>query len=316
MRRILWLLPAFVLATSGGAEQTRHYYTRSTLPEDGTMTIDTAAHSCIVESRVSLLENVPRRGMSRDWWGMRWNEDSTEWLLKLQCGNTDYGDILDERFVRVTLSKDNMPLLDCTLKKNLDGYGGYNILSAEWNGDTLLRVSAGNGEPIPLGTVRWDTPIPREIWIVGEGRRDLDMAVVETDVKSGDDLETGWTADGIVRYLSSSTDPVEGYWRYLDRDMDEECLRLGGDYRLAAVREGEGYLLLYVDGARVNDVAWHPGMMKGRLVPTPFVNNYDLVWYDSLRDGMGPECHASVNGSVMTLEFPLYNKGRIRLYKE
>lgn len=316
MKRLLWLLSAFVVATSGGAMQTRHYYTRSTLPEDGALTIDTAAHSCIIEARVALLENVPRRGMSRDWWGMKWNEDSTEWLLTLQCGNTDYGDILDERFVRVTLAKDNMPLLDCTLKKNIDGYGGFNLLGVEWDGDSLLHVSAGKGEPMPLGMVKWDAPIPRTVWIVGDGQRDLDMAVVETEVTSGNDLATGWTADGIARYLASSTDALEGYWRYLDRDMDEQCLRLGGDYRLAVVRDGDGYLLLYVDGARVNDVAWYPGMIKGRLVPTPFVNSYDLVWYDSLRKSMGRECHASVSGSVMTLEFPLYNKGRIRLYRE
>lgn len=316
MKRLLSFLLPFVVAVSGGAIQTRHYYTRSTLPEDGVLTIDTAAHSCVVEARVALLENVPRRGMSRDWWGMKWNEDSAEWLLKLQCGNTDYGDILDERFVRVVLTKDNMPLLDCTLKKNIEGYGGYNLLSAEWYGDSLLRVSAGNGEPMPLGTVKRDGLMPRNIWIVGDGRRDLDMAVVESDVRSVDDLATGWTADGIARYLASSTDALEGYWRYLDRDMDEQCLRLGGDYRLAVVRDGDGYLLLYVDGARVNDVAWHPGMIKGRLVPTPFVNSYDLVWYDSLRESMGRECHASVGGSVMTLEFPLYNKGRIRLYRE
>ena len=81
--------------------------------------------------------------------------------------------------------------------------------------------------------------------------------------------------------LANPTDAMEGLWEVYDRQLEETMLRSGGDYRVAMLRDGKDYELIYVGGAEKNPWLWQPGMVKARLAATPFENVYDVVWYDA-----------------------------------
>lgn len=82
----------------------------------------------------------------------------------------------------------------------------------------------------------------------------------------------------IGEYLSRSVDPMEGIWAVYDRMLEDNYLRMGGDYRLAIIRAVSGYDLIYVDGAIRNPDKWSVGMRKGRLLTGPFSDVYDVEW--------------------------------------
>ena len=115
--------------------------------------------------------------------------------------------------------------------------------------------------------------------------------------------------------MSSSRDPMEGIWVIFDRNLDESLLKPGGDYVLAIVREGERYLMIYLEGAAVNSQKWSPGMIKGILNPTYFNGIYDTEWIDaecqSLNNGVKSQYG---EGETLTIQFP-YHSSSLRLRK-
>ncbi len=124
-----------------------------------------------------------------------------------------------------------------------------------------------------------------------------------------------WTRDALDAYFAGSDDPVEGYWKYLDRDMQDDWLRLGGRYVLAVVRNGDGYDLIYIDGAQVKKSMWQTGMFKGHMTKTIFGGNYDLTWIDATMEPIDEDAYATIeNGVIMTMEFPIY-KSQVRFVK-
>ena len=91
-------------------------------------------------------------------------------------------------------------------------------------------------------------------YLVGPGSRvAIERAVLTIENENQVAVTTLWTLDALDEYLSNSSDPMEGYWKYLDRDMEEKWLRIGGRYTLAVVRADDGYDILYIDGAQVLD---------------------------------------------------------------
>lgn len=110
---------------------------------------------------------------------------------------------------------------------------------------------------------------------------------------------------------------IEGYWRYLDRDTDPRRLNTGGSYRLATVKSSDGAVeIIYLGGAVRNDSKWRPLMLKGRLIPTAFINHYDLIWYDAFGAKIDLETSADlIDGAILKLNFPLHG-GSIRFQKD
>lgn len=116
---------------------------------------------------------------------------------------------------------------------------------------------------------------------------------------------SGWSLDGLSRRFNAAVDSREGFYDYLDSDVDTEMCRLGGRYRLAVVGDGSGgYDIIYLGGAEENGQAWRPGMIKGKLSPTIFLNHYDLKWYDAEMSDDMEELWGELNGTVMELHFP------------
>lgn len=104
---------------------------------------------------------------------------------------------------------------------------------------------------------------------------------------------------------ADSSDPLTGRWRYLDRDADRERVPEGIDYNIAVVAEPDStYTIIY---AGEPGDGWKNGDIKGRLVPTPFENHFDLEWYDQSGRRYCRDTSADliVDGQVLRLNFPI-----------
>jgi hypothetical protein len=153
-------------------------------------------------------------------------------------------------------------------------------------------------------------------YLVGPGSRTaLERAVLTIENENQTSITTLWTREALDQYFATSSDPVEGYWAYLDRDMQDEWLRLGGRYTLAVVRADKGYDLIYVSGAQVKKSMWQPGMLKGHITKTIFSGNYDATWIDATMEPIDRDVQATIdNGVILTLNFPVY-KSQVRFAK-
>lgn len=260
-------------------------------------------------------------------WGLIFNSDESGnyCAVVMSCDNsTPYDDITDRRTMLVTLVQriegEVQELARVTLDRGVAMEDGFNNLSVDVDGSSV-NVAIGKDE---LQQVI-EATVPRAAgpvqvgYLVGPGSRvALERAVLTT----GDAMAaTGgiassapcWTREQLDSLFATSTDPNEGYWRYLDRDMQDEWLLMGGRYTLALVATAGGYDILYIDGGRVNRSMWQVGMVKGHMTKTSFTGNFDLDWIDATMEPLGDEdAWATIeNGVILTLNYPLY-KSQVR----
>lgn len=121
--------------------------------------------------------------------------------------------------------------------------------------------------------------------------------------------------DFLDKRFKISEDPLEGYWVVFDRELEESLLKMGGDYKMALVKEDEKYLLIYLEGARVNSSLWKAGKVKGILHPSHFKGIYEATWIDSQGLPLSHEIKAQEGeGGTLTFSFP-YQSSTIRLRK-
>ena len=126
-------------------------------------------------------------------------------------------------------------------------------------------------------------------------------------------LTTNWSDESISKHISESIDPLEGYWASLDRSLDEDLLRMGGNYSLAMIKNDNGYYLIYVGGATINPESWKTGMIKATLTPTKFNGTYNVIWYDSAMRPLHKDITAHIESNhLMLIAFP-YQSSHIRL---
>lgn len=258
-------------------------------------------------------------------WGLVWNyKDSLNYqMLKLSGHNTMLHDILDERSLMVDIINvcaGNVEVLKTKyLKNGVDLYDGYNNLWVK-NKNEYTYLYIGNNQPILIDTIRLAYGAKMKIgYFVGPGSSvKLEKFTTKSNEKNQSKLITMWQKQDINNYFASdSIENIEGLWTYLDRNIDETNLKLGGKYQLAIIKDNNGsYNILYYDGAVVNRGKWNCGMIKGRLFPTRFKDNYDLVWYDSSFYVMKDDTYATIEDeNIITLYFPS-EKGQIRFVKQ
>ena len=179
------------------------------------------------------------------------------------------------------------------------------------SGSSTLKLAGGSHScvrlmEIPFEGVNLSAP-EASVWAKGE----LALSSFSTEISMAPEsvLATSWTRESLADYLSRSTDPVEGYWEYLDRKNDPQYARLGGRYVMAVVKsavDSERYDLVYLSGAETLASRWSPFMLKGHLIPTVFQSHYDLHWYDSTFEPITTDVHASItDNAILTLSFPL-----------
>ncbi len=260
-------------------------------------------------------------------WGLVFNydEQGNYYAVVLECDNsTPYDDITDKRTMKVMLvdhtNGQTSIVAQTTLDKGVSLEDGMNTLSIDVD-EHRVKVAIGRVDHLWVVLETSSLRHPAEAvavgYLVGPGARVAIECAALTIYNDNQvaDLQTEWTREALDEYFAQSADPVEGYWQYLDRDMDDEWLRLGGRYTLAIVQSDYGYDIIYIDGAQVKKSLWQPGMLKGRITKTIFTGNYNLYWIDATMEPIDDEAYATVeNGVILTLNFPTY-KSQVRLSK-
>ncbi len=122
------------------------------------------------------------------------------------------------------------------------------------------------------------------------------------------------TLAAMRKQAESSSDEMEGEWVIFDRNLDEGTLRMGGDYRLLCLRNGKGYDLYYLSGARTCKADWHEGRLKARLKATPLSNIWDVEWHDAEGTMISRDVRAQYDSQsgLLTVSFP-YSASTLRL---
>lgn len=265
-----------------------------------------------------------RRKTISQQWGVVWNyvDSLNYYSLLLSCENSVQHDILDHRSISVkvveVMEGVSRIIDEALLDKDVNLSAGFNLVKIS-SDCSITTVTIGEQQPKPYFKFEdIDYTRPWQYgYLVGVGACvDVERIVARVNHVTTHDLATTWTESAITDHLEASSDPLEGYWVYLDRNLDDSRARLGGRYTLAIVRQGDGYDILYIEGAKVSGDQWQAGMLKGRLQATPFVGNYNLIWYDALKAPMSEDDYATFDASsaILSLHFPIH-KSLVRLYK-
>ena len=250
-------------------------------------------------------------------WGIVFNyiDNDNYCAVVLQCATSSYLDVTEHRDMHCSLIKvcGGMETIvaTTTINDNVDFYEGDNLLSVEHSdGNTVVKIGRKTlREVFSTRNIEYADRFMSGIYAGAASSLSVERFVTKSENNPAAALTTEWTIESLNKRFASSADPMEGYWQYLDREMEEKKVKLGGRYEIAVVKNSsEGYDILYVSGAVVNSRNWHACMLKGKLIKTGFIDEYDMVWYDSDMRYMPHDLSVSIeNGSILTLRFPTLN---------
>lgn len=264
-----------------------------------------------VEVRASVRGNGDRFGASHQRWGLKWGDkEGRIYRVAVSWGNTNFGDFTDRRYLRTDLIENDSVVDSHYYYKDVDLYDGVNTLALEFESGRL-NVSVGARRLAEAFSSPMSLTIPdsMEVWT------DAPLAINVIDVRSWPDYAVlyppVWAYDELYEHIAASTDTMEAFWSYFDRITDGPGTQLGGRYLLATVRNDDGgYDIVMVDGWRVNPGIWQCGTLKGRLIPSIFIDTYTLSWRNAEGRWIHGENDLSAtvsNASLLTLRFPHVN---------
>lgn len=273
-----------------------------------------------VEARVALSGLKERAGYSREHWALCLRDSGGDSIvMRLRWGNTDFGSLADERYVRLDVERGDSSLLSVRLDGFATSPEAYNTLAASLSEEgTHLRLSGGGATDSHIATLELSRPLkPDSVGLSVCGKAEIAVFGIEVEAEMPFGQSEEWTIDLLKQRFASTSDPLEGFWTHLDRENNPAYARPGGTYTLAVVRTPAGtYDILYISGARILADKWKPCMLKGSLVPTIFVGQYTLMWIDSEFEPITEDLSADItDNSVLALRFPLY-ESVIRLSKQ
>ena len=254
--------------------------------------------------------------------GIVWNyiDSNNHYGLSLDKEETGYDDLTNKRHLLAQIYKiengQKTILYKESLSKGISVEDNYNSVCLLYNGNDL-KVQIGSKYFETIYTIK-DFPLisPCPIgYFVGEKTK-IEIRRILYNPQSDPHTanKTQYTLEELNARFQSTFDIKEGYWQYLDRVMDEREIKLGGKYKIAIVRAGNGYDILYIDGSQVGNQYWQPLMLKGRLEDMPFVDHYNATWYDARKEPITDESNATFTDNILTIHLPL-NKTEVRFYK-
>lgn len=290
-----------------------------------TFPVDTAAVRVILETRGRFASASPYINRNTASWGVIWGDYPRRYYrAMLSLRRTGENDAIDRDFVHLDIvgmegDEPVTPVNTISLYDNVDasrsGENSMEIVVEPMSGVTTVYVGNHRLYQVAAETLAYPGGVGR--WgIIARGPVEITTAVDEMGHLRTDRLLSEWTAETLDGRFATSSDPVEGYWDYLDRENDEQLSRMGGRYRLALVSDGaDGYDIIYVGGATINRDLWKTGMKRGHLAKTDFAGHYDLRWFDSSFEEIVHEAFANIEqGSILSLNFPLYG-AKVRFSK-
>ena len=253
------------------------------------------------------------------------------WRVAVSCSNSNlYNESVDSRTMTIKLINDygsSTVVKQVTLNDGVDLYEDYNYLGVTVE-NNIISVKIGKDQLKEVLSYRLTTsdieattgiPSVKVGYFVGPGA----MISIERAVLAHNDqpqpsparLETHWTREALDRHFAASKNPYEGYWTYLDRDMEDQWLRLGGRYTIALVETEQGYDVIYVEGAQVKKSLWHTGMKKGEMTRTIFTDNFTGKWTDATLEPITDDVFVTFeSGVILNFKFPVY-KSQVRFSK-
>ncbi len=301
------------LSVARGLYDRRYMETAASL-RDSTIIIplDSESDEWVIDARGAMSGIGERPGLSPNYWGISLYLGYDSLTITLRHGNTSFGDILDRRQSIVSLRHGKSVIAE----RDADGFesssGKYNTIQVGFDRlGRMLRVSGGGRKvseviSVPL-EIHDSTHCSASLW--SKGVLNVSSLSVENRVAPQKVFATSWSRETLDRYFASSSDDIEGYWQYLDRENDPLYARPGGRYVLAIVKAVDSediYDILYVSGAETMASEWKPMMLKGRLIRTIFIDHYDLEWIDSTFEPIRRDIHAQISDrAILTLSFPL-----------
>ncbi|MCM1354867.1 MAG: hypothetical protein NC212_00505 [Staphylococcus sp.] len=315
---VLAMISNFDMRASGLLPLTeRRYMDVPLVVTDSVHRIDLSSRSGLesymLEVRGAMAGIEERAGLARHYWGADIISGRDTIRVTLRHGNSSFGDIFDRRENHLSVVTGENVLFNKDISNFESSSGVYNTLRLEIDlcgGNLNLSGGGRKVEDIcslPLPNMADGVPAV-ELWSRGE----LSLSTLFSEASFSPEcvFATRWSNEPqLSEYLMTSTDPLEGYWQYLDRENDPQYARLGGRYMLALVKSDESagdYDIVYIGGAETMRDRWKPYMLKGRLKQTVFLNHYDLMWIDSTFEPITQDIHASVtDGAILTLSFPL-----------
>lgn len=308
---VILVWPQYLSGERTELDINRHYHDEITRIDGKSSTVrfDSAATTVTLEIRTRPTgRNKPSE------WGVFWKSNGQRWDLEVAT-NSDWRDeSIKPPQTTLTLRHNHKKIMESRVPENAVKEAGANSLVVEWD-KSLTKVSFGSDYPELIFKTEQSFP-DTLVNIHSFNPLDIEDLIVEEGLDPWLKAESGWDNTKINNYLQTSSKP-EGIFEYLDRDNDPKHVRLGGRYTLALVRDSSnGYLLLYKEGAETNASKWRTGMVKGKLTPTRFKGQYNLVWYDSGFTDRGDEGYALIDdeSNLLTINFPVL-KATIRFVR-
>lgn len=252
----------------------------------------------------------------------RYKSPADYYTLELCAYNTSpFDDVTDERLVKLSLYKvngsDKILIKQKDFSSGFNLYDGLNTICID-DQQNSVNVTGGDKELNQLFIVDLPTEsqhLPMGLMVEPGGVMQVERTLLSYEKKETVVVQTKWTKALLDAHFAQSKNPFEGYWEYLDRDMDDDIARIGGKYLLALVENENGFDIVYVSGAQVRKGEWIEGMLKGRLIKTIFTDNYKALWIDSTFRPMDDDVNGFFeSGVVLDMSFPVH-KSKIRFSK-
>jgi hypothetical protein len=243
-------------------------------------------------------------------WSLLWDylDDANYRAATIKMLSVSGSDDFFNNTSQVTISKVEQGAVVAEKKVNVSHAGMIASLKLEVK-DNNLRVYAGDGMRCVIGDdlARFDGLQGSKV-ILRQNQLMKSVSVYKSvNYRVAATYSTYRTVGELSEHIAMSNDSIEGFWRYLDREMDEPTVVPGGYYQLATVKRGDRYDILYVCGADKYSSLWTPLQVKGTLHATIFRDNFDLEWIDSKRIcTLSRDVYVTFEqNSIMSVHFPL-----------
>ncbi len=257
------------------------------------------------------------RAAARSSWGVFLSPDSGD-KIWLTLAFEEIPDMLSSApalTVKASRGSDGKILAEKKIREGVDLAGGKNVwrISSERGRISLL---AGHRGLVPVFSfpVSGNSLSSFGFAVAPQGCLEIDNISLIPSVGRPAPFHAS-SPEEIEDSINHADDPLLGHWTVFDRSLDEELLRLGGDYRVAIVDDGENYVMIYEGGAKVNASEWKKGMRKAVLTPSLFQGIYSVVWTDAEGKEISHDIKAQIDPEdTLSIQFP-YHSSVVRLRK-
>lgn len=184
----------------------------------------------VMEARAPFCKEKEPHGTSKNYWGIKWrcSGNSCLYSCTIARGNTDPFDFANIPYIELVVKRDDDKLLSRRLHDDVAVEGGAEnslCIAVKSSGD--VAVSLGDHELVDVADFVIDDYCGIDSWWIDSTKEiPVTYAMTREGLSKRRGLMTGWTPDKLDGYFaSSSTDPLEGYWTYLDRENDSKIMR-------------------------------------------------------------------------------------------